>query len=240
MPSGVYTLAQLRLRAQERCDLVGTAFITNSEWLSLLNASYQELYAIIVQAFGTDYYVQTPSTGVTITTNGIDQFFPLASDFFKLLGVDLQVTPSLWVPLKPFAFADRNQFNFYTVPKAGQTVRYFYVPRWVPLVADVDTVDGVNGWEEYIIWDAAIKALSKEESDTSVPMAEKQALVARIQAEAENRDAGSPARVVDVYNSRQSVGMQYRLNGNNLWLIGYGLGAEFPAGWAYRSDDWDY
>jgi hypothetical protein len=58
--------------------------------------------------------------------------------------------------------------------------------------------DGVSGWLEYVITDAAIKAMQKEESDVSVLMAQKAALVARIIAAAENRDAGNPATVADV------------------------------------------
>lgn len=60
------------------------------------------------------------------------------------------------------------------------------------------TLDCFNGWEEYIVVDAAIKALGKEESDVTVLGARKAALVGRIQSIAENRDQGSAARTVDV------------------------------------------
>lgn len=60
------------------------------------------------------------------------------------------------------------------------------------------TVDGVNGWEEYLVVDAAIKALQKEESDVSVLLAQKALLQRRIESAATNRDAAEPARVVDV------------------------------------------
>jgi hypothetical protein len=65
------------------------------------------------------------------------------------------------------------------------------------LSADGDTVDGISGWTEYIICDAAMKCMQKEESDVSVLMAEKQMLIKRIEAMAESRDVGSPARVSD-------------------------------------------
>lgn len=61
-----------------------------------------------------------------------------------------------------------------------------------------DTMDWVNGWEEMIVVDCAIKALGKEESDVQVLGARKAALVQRIQDIAENRDQGSPGRTVDV------------------------------------------
>lgn len=227
------TLLQLRDRCKQESDNVGQSYVSDAEWNNYINGSYAELYGLIVEAFGNDYFVQSPASGYTFVTDGTNNFFALPADFFKLLGVDLRVqAPNYWVSLKPFAFAERNRFSLFnsSVPMAGQTVRLLYVPRVATLSLDADSVDGVNGWEEYIVADACIKALAKEESDVSVFAARKQALVARINAETENRDAGSPARIVDVFGQR-SRGMQYRLNGNNLWLIG----GNTPA-WGYPGD----
>jgi hypothetical protein len=69
------------------------------------------------------------------------------------------------------------------------------------LVSDTDTVQGVSGWTEYIIVDAAIKMMQKEESDVSVLMAQKQALLQRIEAMSQNRDAGMPSTVADAQSS---------------------------------------
>jgi hypothetical protein len=65
------------------------------------------------------------------------------------------------------------------------------------LTTDASVCDGISGWTEYIIVDAAIKAMQKEESDVSALMAQKQMLTQRINAMAESRDAGSPAKVSD-------------------------------------------
>ncbi len=57
--------------------------------------------------------------------------------------------------------------------------------------------DGVNGWEEFIIWDVAAKMVIKEERD-SAPYLQQRAMVeARIAALAGARNAGEPERVVD-------------------------------------------
>lgn len=61
------------------------------------------------------------------------------------------------------------------------------------------TFDGFSGWTEYVIVDAAIKAMVKDKTDPSALFAQKAALVKRIEAMAANRDAGAPSRVVDVY-----------------------------------------
>jgi hypothetical protein len=63
------------------------------------------------------------------------------------------------------------------------------------------TIDGVSGWEEYVVVDAALKAMGKEESDVSVLMSQKQAMVKRLQDMAENRDIGNPATVGDTQSS---------------------------------------
>lgn len=60
------------------------------------------------------------------------------------------------------------------------------------------TADGVNGWEEIIILDAAIKMLAKEESSTTVLERQKAAMMQRIQRMAADRDASMPERVSDV------------------------------------------
>lgn len=217
------TLLQLRDRCKEESDNVGQSFVSDAEWNKYINASYSELYGLLVQAYSNDYYVQSPSSGYTFTTDGVNQFFALPADFFKLLGVDVQVSsPQQWVSLKPFAFSDRNSLSVFNspIPMAGQTVRVFYIPTLTALSADGDnTVSLLNGWDEYIVIDAAIKALGKEESDVQLLMMRKKLLTDRLEIEAQNRDAASPARIVDTLG-RRSRFMQYRLNGSNLWLIG--------------------
>lgn len=58
--------------------------------------------------------------------------------------------------------------------------------------------DGISGWLEYVVVDAAIKCLVKEESDTRVLGMQRDQLVRRITDSAPNRDAGEPPRVTDV------------------------------------------
>jgi hypothetical protein len=239
-----FSLATLRARAQQESDNVNSGFIASTgsapvEWTALINSSYKELYGAIVQAYGNDYYVAAP---YTFQTDGVNKFFSLPTDFFKLLGVDLQVgATNLWVTLKPFQFLERNRFGLVNspIPMAGQTLQLWYVPSLTELSGDSDvTVDIPNGWEEYIIIDAALKALDKEEADVSVKMARKAAIIQRIDAEAENRDAGSPGRIVDAY-SAVSQSMQYRLKGSQLWLIG-GNTPAVPYGSGYQYAPWEW
>lgn len=59
-------------------------------------------------------------------------------------------------------------------------------------------IDGIAGWEEYAVIDAAIKCKDKEESDTSVLMARKMEKKKDIEGIAANRDPGTAARTADV------------------------------------------
>lgn len=219
------TLLELRNASRQRSDMVNSQFVSDAELNSYINQSYFELYDILVGAYGENYYVAPP---YLITTDGVNQFFSLPADFYKALGVDVQVSSpvsnnAFWT-LKEFSFAERNKYavpntQLYfgitnlryriqgdqlwlnPLPQANQVIRLFYIPRMTTLASDTDTVQGVSGWTEYIIIDAAIKCLQKEESDVSVLMAQKQAMLQRIEAMAQNRDAGMPSTVADAQSS---------------------------------------
>lgn len=241
--AGKECLGNLRLYAQQRADKVNSNFITTSEWNKYITESYKELYDIIIQKYGDDYYSAIP---FTFTTSGSKQLYTLPNGkiislaiptpegnstspvepspaLYKLLGVEVALNfndPNSWVSLRKFEFIQRNLWNYpnvytfrgvtnlryringdnlYLVPQtqAGQYIRIWYAPRPNVLIRDIDMIDGVSGWEEYIAVDAAIKAMAKEESDVSVLMAQKMALLQRIESAAENRDVGEPETVSD-------------------------------------------
>jgi hypothetical protein len=308
---GIVTLGSLRSQSQERSDQLNSTFLSTSEWNRNIMGSYKELYDLLIAAYGTDYYVNTP---VTFQTNGSSMFFPLPDGtttftngltgstitppaFYKLLGVDLQISrgsPGSYVTIRPFNFSDRNRYavpnfqSFYGVtnlryrldgnnlwltptPASGQTIQLWYIPRpsdiqpevicgvtassttvtctdtsnlatgmsvqapgslsmfaagttissitpntsfvvsaaatvtasntlvraWI----DSTTIDGVSGWEEYIVVDAALKAMGKEEDDVSLPAQQKLFLKQRLIDMAANRDVGSGGTVADVQSS---------------------------------------
>lgn len=203
-------------------------FVTDPELDTYINASAYELYDLLVTAYGEDYYVATP---YEFTTDGTNQTYALPSDFYKLLGVDLNITgtgnnnQNTPITLKPFKFNERNKFSyqniqmyrgtnlryrlkgndvyFNLVPQSGQLCRVWYVPQMTKLVDDADTLNGVSGWQEYVLIDAALKMLAKQNLDVSVLAAQKAAMIKRINDTAANRDAGEPQCVSDTseYNN---------------------------------------
>lgn len=211
------------------------------ELYDLLTTVYEDYYlapAILFTTNGTQYLFDLP-TGVNTFTNSAGGTFTPAP-FYKLRGVDLALNnaSNAFVTIDKFNFGDRNRFvypntastiygvfnmryrlmgsqiEFIPTPSAGQQIRLWYIPRLAELLRDTDIVDGISGWTEYIITDAAIKALQKEESDVTVLAAQKMALIKRIEESAMNRDVGSPDTITDV-----------RGNGG-----GYGYGFNGPTG----------
>lgn len=64
--------------------------------------------------------------------------------------------------------------------------------------SDATTLDGITGWDEFVVIDAAIKAQIKQEGDIQPLVLQRNDMVAEIQALAEGRDAGQAFHVSDV------------------------------------------
>lgn len=126
------SLFELRLRAQQTADRVGSEFVVTSEWNSFIRLAMYELYDLLI----TSYEDLFASQIVFLTTNNTTANFPLpdgasnylggtypstalgtpAPAFYKLAGVDLavntnQLSPA-WVTLNKFNFISRNKFFY--------------------------------------------------------------------------------------------------------------------------------
>lgn len=219
---GQMSLAALRLLSQQKADRVGSNFVTLPEWNTYINQSYFALYDLLIQKYGDEYYVAEPLQVTTDGSGNIalpdGSRYDNAPAFYKLLGVDLGLNSgnNAWITLKKYMFINRNNYiypqitanglgiagfryrmlgnniNCIPTPSAGQILRLWYIPRLVSLLRETDMCDGVSGWTEWIAIDAAIKALQKEESDTQALVLEREKVERRIEAAAENRDAGEP------------------------------------------------
>lgn len=211
------TLATLRTKAQERADMVNSDFIGDPEWNRYINTGMRELYDLLVQKYGEDYYTLTDNS---ITTASGQQDYSLPADFFKLRAVIFndggrrylvkrfkmtEITEGTqYVPYAAKKFTRYriigNNIRFEPEPNANIPVTLYYIPIISDLVNDNDTVEGFNGWEEHIVLTAAYKALAKEESDVSEVAAEIAKVEMRIQKASTNRDAVMPSAITDFYN----------------------------------------
>lgn len=80
---------------------------------------------------------------------------------------------------------------------------------------DATTLDGISGWEEYVILSSAIKAKIKQEDDISNLAAQLQGMTDRIASMSEGRDAGQAHHVSDALGAQS---------------MGWGMGGDEP-GW---------
>lgn len=204
-----FTVAQLRTKARRRADQETTARITDDELNDYLSSAYTELYEYLAKA-GLAYFESTQA----ITSTGVATV-ALPADHFQTIGVDYQLDTQRWVELANLQGQERNLFNqagsrslayrlvggslvFYPTPPTGQVYRHIYVPAPADLTLDAQTVDGVSGWEELIVINAAIRCLAKDESDTAPLERERDQLRARIAAVAEDREQSHTHHVQDV------------------------------------------
>ncbi len=223
---GQTTLGNLKLEAQQRSDLVYSTNISNQEWNTYISNSYKWLYNLILQKYGNDYFIADPytyTTSGTIDDETQAQTFPLPDDFYKLMRVEVALNPSdpnSWITLQKFEAIQANLWNYpnvYTfygitnlryrlwgsnlqivpIASAGQTIRIWYSPRPNQLIADTDIVDGISNFEELIVVDSCIKALTKQEQPCEVFIAQKIEMLRELNDAAENRDVGTPETVSD-------------------------------------------
>lgn len=192
--------------------MVGSSFVVDSATglYAWINEAHQRLHGLVADAMGEEY-VSSTSSFTTSTSSD----FALPSDFYKLLGVDLEYH-GIMRSLKRYEQAERNTFRelrpealpryalvgsnlrLYPIPTAGLAGTIRYIPEATALTTGASTVNYPNGWEKYIVIDAAIQALLKEESPVSGLVAERERIEREIQQAKENRDLATPKQVVDV------------------------------------------
>jgi hypothetical protein len=188
------TLDTLRTRIRQRTDQEHTPseFVTDAELNQLINTSYAKLYGELVRA---GLHVAESTSDVTATGAAT---YALPTDFYSMIGVyhsengynrrlkmhsarfrpgSAQVGPAISYRVNNYAL------ELFPRPASG-TYMVVYVPQPAELVGDDDTLDGVLGWEEFVVVDVSINVFIKEETDTSVLERERERLMTRIREEA--------------------------------------------------------
>ena len=71
---------------------------------------------------------------------------------------------------------------------------------------DSTIINGISGWEEYIVIDSAIKARSKQEEPVDELRIQKAEIIGAIEGMAEGRDAGQAHHVSDALGANGYFG----------------------------------
>lgn len=184
------TLLQLRTRLEQRADIANDQAVSLAEKNDLINEALTDLYDELVASAPPDYYLTDAVIGTVAGTPS----YSLPADFYKVRSVQLlldatsgrrrgldTLQPDMRIVLGPPTETD-------------VIVVAEYIPACPLLVSDVDTFNGVNGWEELVVLVAALKVYAKKRLDPSFLIQQEQAARARVQKMA-YRDAGSPTRI---------------------------------------------
>lgn len=222
------SLATLSRRALQRVNLEGvraTQFIKEPELTELVNGSIAKW---VDEVRGTTWNgTYNRSTQSISTADGISAY-PLEDDFLSLISVDITIAGgSPVISARPFQEEERNVFRnypvmsgwgfgspifyqlqgtdiaFIPVPQGVYSVTVNYVPTAPVLVDQDDTIDSVNGWEEFIVLDVAIKCLLKAGELETIPALEQRFADerGRIRMMAPRRDQQGAERVHVIQNA---------------------------------------
>ena len=168
-PPSEMSLYELRLRAQQCADRVGSNFVVTTEWNQMARLAMYELYDILMTSY-EDWFA---SHYFTIQTNGSQFQYPLpdgatnyfggtypstgttnpAPAFYKLAGMDLNVNTSVLTPsrvsLLRFDFIKRNQ---YVYPNSTSTIYGVYNMRYRIMGNQINIIPTPAGNQTLIAW----------------------------------------------------------------------------------------
>ncbi len=196
------TLLQLRTSVAIRGGYENSADITTTVLNDVINIGVAECYDIITTKW-LDYY-----TMVSPTLLQLAEAFALPVDFYKLRKVeiltsggttyrklyphDLDVAHQYATPVSNKGYRYRIQGGaliLVPAPVGAETLRCYYIPFAARLVNDVDTFDGINGYEELVIQIALRECKEREDLDTSAIERRIERLSQRVRVSADGRDS---------------------------------------------------
>lgn len=216
------TRLSLRNQAYQRADTESaTDRFPTAEVDEYINQSYTELYDLLCDS-EQDYFLTSTSVSIVAST----ETYSLPSDFYRIRGVDITINGSaLYVSRWKFEerrnyFSQTNVAWGYESPVAyhltGQNIQFkptpaidvdatlWYYPAPPRMTDDAHTIDGVAGWEEFVVLGAAIKMLAKDNRDAALLLAERDRQEMRIISQATRSD-DIPDRVTRRRNTRGQI-----------------------------------
>lgn len=218
------TLSQLRTRVLQRACLEGAGeLLPANELTDMINQSLTEWYDLVrLTTFGGQYY----RSEFSFSTVSGQKIYPLPADFLSLISGDVYISTTWKVCMKAYQEEDRNSLtgpalivgwfgpqvwyqlqgsgiSFLSSPSAEYQVTLNYVPTCPVLLTPNDYFDSINGWEEFVVLKAAIKALVKDGQLETVAAlrADVEEQRQRILGAASERDTGIAETVHDLQGS---------------------------------------
>jgi hypothetical protein len=168
------TLLQLRTRIREATDTENDPHKGNDYLDDIINSEATELHGALVQI---DEDIVNEKTQTIITT-GTDTY-QVASDHLRHKSLEYETASGYWEPLRLVSFKDRLCYQdtsgyavayrlvgaklvLYPTPTTGQTYRHVYIPTQATLTQDTDTIDGLNGFDDLLVWKCSMRVALRE------------------------------------------------------------------------------
>lgn len=223
--ANLVTLSSLTTRAQQAADMENDPVVGAAEWTALINYGAARLYDLLVSKFGEEYFLTSANISIVAGTDSYDlpaDFYRLRGvdasvggrtypvhrfqfrdrDRYKEVAVTWSgERGSLRYMLQG------HQIRFMPVPGIATAMTLWYIPTMQVLVhgtgawtsaqlvnAD-DTIDDINGYGEFIVLEAAIHALLKQDRDASQLIARRDEVKAWLEESAGQRDASEPTMI---------------------------------------------
>ena len=176
----IITLGELRT---EVLSIVQGTHLSDDEVNVIINRSINRLHRMICNS-NSKYYYQS----MDFTLNPGDDGYVLDYSISHICGLDFKRTSDISFTMSRFNFAQRNMFGGLTPFLAGNSplaydvigntikilpdkrsntanFRLWYIPDFVPLSEDGYSYAFYQGWEDFVICDAAVQIAATEETD---------------------------------------------------------------------------
>lgn len=217
------TLSDLKLGARELADMVNSAFISDVEEKRIINLSWAKLYDIILHQHQNEFVNEA-----TINVNYLQPEYDLPIDFYKIRSVDRVISLNQFVPVDRMMFNNRRAYQ--TGPNDSFKCKIAYYPEPSVLENDTDEIDVIPLGQDFIMIDAAIKYLNKEESSVTHLVRERKLLKDEI-IENSTRDAFRPKKIHELkdytsYNTIFYSGTRYDIVNKKIVFMSVEMGHE--------------
>lgn len=215
------TVSDLMTRIRNASDETGSKFIDDDELIEYIDSAYAEMYGILVDAY-QDYKISFANFTTQDTQDGVN-IYQLPTNCYKVRGLDT----SSGLSATSFMFEEREKLANITYVNDGlrtnlrycvlgdtmlilptpaaESLTLWFVPVPARITSSSQIIDGVAGFEQYIVTHACIEIANKNESDPAVFERKLARIEKKIISFAANRNAAEPRQVIDARGFNNSI-----------------------------------